>query len=186
MMLRSTVASLVQIFASHFISIGVPDSNSHLIVEVVPLSCSSIAGDFEFLGVSEIANESRRVSFLQHTSRPSRQGVVWMRITETSLEGYFKVSFFDRAGRTVGEDVAIMATCVAGQWIERSSFKGNSDGTLVSGKRTWTYSFVNTTSLLVKFEISMVSQYFPGLRSSEKTVASTVAFESRHPRDSRN
>ena len=138
--------------------------------------CSSIAGEYEFWGTTE---SEEPTSFLQRLSRPSRQGVRWVRIVKGSAAGAFSVSFLGEAGQAIGNDVRLVSSCVHGKWEERNSFEGNSDGTLVKGSRVWKYYPGENGSVMVGYAATSTSQYFPGITSSPRSAQGVSRFARR-------
>lgn len=129
-------------------------------------ACSNISGEYSFLGTVEANNQDYPITFLQRMSRPSRIGVRWVRIVQAKNLGEFDVSFLGAEGNAIGKDVLIKAQCESGNWKETDSFQGNSDGTLVRGTRTWSYTRDNNGDLIVECSGSSTSEYFPGISSS--------------------
>jgi hypothetical protein len=142
-------------------------------------ACASIAGEFKFWTTLQEQGKNVSISFLDRLLRPSTRGIHWARIVKGESAGEFDITFLDSKDEVVGSAVRIATHCVNGKWEESKTYKGNSDGTLVQGRRVWKYSIGEHGAIVVEYDATSTSQYFPGINSLPRTVNNVVIFEKR-------
>lgn len=138
--------------------------------------CPSVAGEYEFWGVTE---SGINISFLQRLARPSQKGFRWVKIIESDEVGVLNFSFLSETGGKIGDEIRLSCSCFQGKWEIRNSFKGNSDGTYVKGERIWKFYRGGDDKLVIEFSEESVSEYFPGISASPRSTRGTSYFLQR-------
>jgi hypothetical protein len=140
-------------------------------------ACERLSGTYSFQG--DIEGTKRSVDFLDLHSRPSRSGVHRFRLSiDVSNGQVLRASFLDANGSAVGPAVEIAGTCIEDVWVSSHSYDGSSDGTLVSGKRTWRHLRDADGGLMVEHSYSYTAHYFLGMFPKSRAGAIVVRFPS--------